>query len=317
MSTYNKEELDYIAGQVKPYVLEQIQTNATVIDDVELVTETDGITTLPAYDERGGVKKVVRVPLATFAKPAEEAAAQAEEATTEAILAAENANTAASNTNAIVDVVEALVVEAEEALEETAANLEQVFSTLSEITTAEGSRVSAENTRIANETARVDAETAREESFATAIENVEAATGAANTAALEATEAASKVPTKLSDFTNDVGYITESIANQTFQPKGVVSYPVVNHGTADTTFALTPNVMHVWGEVGSLTITLGAETDGVVNEYAFQFTSGATATTLTYPSNLKWSNGIVPIVESDSTYEVRVINNCAVCTAFR
>lgn len=64
---------------------------------------------------------------------------------------------------------------------------------------------------------------------------------------------------------------------------------IVDHGTGDTTFELTTNVLHKWGEVASLTLTLGAETPGVVNEYMFQFTSGATATQLQLPDTVKWA----------------------------
>lgn len=43
---------------------------------------------------------------------------------------------------------------------------------------------------------------------------------------------------------------------------GSGAYSEVNHGTADTTFTLTPNTFHVWDEVTLLTLTLGDETVG-------------------------------------------------------
>lgn len=39
---------------------------------------------------------------------------------------------------------------------------------------------------------------------------------------------------------------------------GNSAYSEVSHGTADTTFTLTPNTFHIWDEVSSLTLTLGA-----------------------------------------------------------
>ena len=42
----------------------------------------------------------------------------------------------------------------------------------------------------------------------------------------------------------------------------------VNHGTSDTTFALTPNVFHMWGTITSLTLTLLPEI--TVMEFACQ-----------------------------------------------
>nr|DAN63338.1 MAG TPA: hypothetical protein [Caudoviricetes sp.] len=46
---------------------------------------------------------------------------------------------------------------------------------------------------------------------------------------------------------------------------------LVNHGTADTTFALTPNTMHVWGEVETLNLSLAPNTEpNILAEYDFQ-----------------------------------------------
>lgn len=85
---------------------------------------------------------------------------------------------------------------------------------------------------------------------------------------------------------------------------------VVDHGTSDTTFALTPNVLHVWGEVAALNLTLAAETSGVVNEYMAQFTSGTTATVLTLPDTVTYIGEST--IEADKTYQVSIINNLAV-----
>ena len=97
---------------------------------------------------------------------------------------------------------------------------------------------------------------------------------------------------------------------------GSGAYAEVSHGTNDTTFELTPNTFHVWDEVASLTLTLGAETSGVANEYLFQFTSGATATTLTLPSDLVWANGEALAPEANKTYQVSIVNGYAVYIAF-
>ena len=89
--------------------------------------------------------------------------------------------------------------------------------------------------------------------------------------------------------------------------------PVVNHGTSDTTFALTPNVLHIWGTVTSLTLTLATPTDAtIVNEYMFQFTSGSTATTLSLPSSVVWDEDKGSLtVESGYIYQVSILNNVA------
>ena len=84
----------------------------------------------------------------------------------------------------------------------------------------------------------------------------------------------------------------------------------VNHGTSDTTFTLTPNVFHKWGEVTSLTLTLGTGTSGEMNEYMFQFYSGNTPTTLTLPNSVIWVQPLT--TQAGKTYQVSIVNNLAV-----
>ena len=63
MGRYSQEELTTIASLVLPEVLRQLKAGAAVIDEVEVVSNPTGLTTLPAYDDRGGQKKVVRLDL--------------------------------------------------------------------------------------------------------------------------------------------------------------------------------------------------------------------------------------------------------------
>lgn len=79
----------------------------------------------------------------------------------------------------------------------------------------------------------------------------------------------------------------------------------VDHGTSDTTFTLPPNQYHTWGEVASLTLTLGAETSGQVNGYWFSFDSGDTATTLSLPETVKTDI----VVEPNMHYECSIVGN--------
>lgn len=92
---------------------------------------------------------------------------------------------------------------------------------------------------------------------------------------------------------------------------GSGAYAEVNHGTSDTTFTLTPNTFHVWDEVANLTLTLGSETSGVANEFLFQFTSGATATTLTLPDDIKWANDSAPTIAENMIYQVSILKGLA------
>lgn len=84
------------------------------------------------------------------------------------------------------------------------------------------------------------------------------------------------------------------------------AYQLINKGTSDTTFTILPNRKYVWGEVASLTITLGQEIAGVVNTYYFQFDSGNTATTLTLPSTIKWNYDEQLEILPNTRYQINI-----------
>lgn len=73
---------------------------------------------------------------------------------------------------------------------------------------------------------------------------------------------------------------------------------------------LKPNTMYVFGTVKSLTVTFAPEVPGIVNEYMFQFASGAEATKLNLPASVKWVGRYS--ISSNKTYQVSVLNNIAV-----
>lgn len=90
-----------------------------------------------------------------------------------------------------------------------------------------------------------------------------------------------------------------------------ITYDVVNHGTSDASYAVTPNVFHVWDTVSSLSITLATPTDDtIMNEYLFQFTSGSIATSLSTPSTVVWISE--PSIEANKTYQVSIVNNIGI-----
>lgn len=84
---------------------------------------------------------------------------------------------------------------------------------------------------------------------------------------------------------------------------------IVNHGTSSTTFALTPNVLHVWGTVNSLTLSLVTDTDNYVDGYWFKFTAGSSFSSLTMPSGVNWVTE--PEIEAGKTYEVMIVDGLA------
>ncbi len=85
---------------------------------------------------------------------------------------------------------------------------------------------------------------------------------------------------------------------------------LVNHGTNDTTFALTPNVMHVWGEVERLNLSLAPNTEPNIRAcYEFQFQTPANKITEFQVQGAKWARKIVPKLEKGKTYQGSVIDN--------
>lgn len=69
---------------------------------------------------------------------------------------------------------------------------------------------------------------------------------------------------------------------------GAASTTITNQSS--TTATIAPNTLNKWEEVAELTLALGAETPGIVNEYLIQFTSGATPTVVTVPEDVKWAS---------------------------
>lgn len=85
---------------------------------------------------------------------------------------------------------------------------------------------------------------------------------------------------------------------------------MINHGTSDTTFSLTPNIFHKWGTITSLNLTLSNPVDGQAPNYIFQFTSGNTATVLTLPTTIHWVGDHT--INQNTTYQVSILDNLAI-----
>ena len=92
---------------------------------------------------------------------------------------------------------------------------------------------------------------------------------------------------------------------------------IIEHTTEETTIdALTPNVLHKWGTMPSLTISaLATPSDGtIVNEYMIEFTSGSTATVLSLPSSIVWAE--TPNIKANAIYQISIINNLGIIVKF-
>lgn len=116
------------------------------------------------------------------------------------------------------------------------------------------------------------------------------------------------IPTKVSELANDKAFAT---TNDVVTAIGGKADKVLVIEETATSLAITPNVLHKWGEVATLDITLAEPTDlSIVNEYMIEFVSGATATTLTLPNVIEWA--IEPKIEANKTYQISIVDNIAV-----
>ena len=89
------------------------------------------------------------------------------------------------------------------------------------------------------------------------------------------------------------------------------NYSVEIVESALTTQEIESNKFYKFGEVSSLNITLAAITDtSVLNEFMFEFISGATATTLTLPNTIKWLE--TPTIEANKIYQCSIVDNIGV-----
>ncbi len=167
MANYSKEELQYIASQVQPYLLELVKSNGLDVDNIEVVEDTDGITSLPAYDNRGGTKKVVRVPLSTFAKPAQDAADSLANSINKADEAAANANAAANRADASVTEINSIKGDIEQAVADAQKAVNDAQSALLSVNEKIDEINASENERELSEQQREDAEAARTSEFNT------------------------------------------------------------------------------------------------------------------------------------------------------
>lgn len=90
---------------------------------------------------------------------------------------------------------------------------------------------------------------------------------------------------------------------------------IVNHGTSDTTFTMTPNVLHKWDTITSLTLTFPTRNDSYVDEYKAVFTAG-TNFSMAVPDTMKWVNGQIPSFTEGTQYELSILDSRILICSF-
>ena len=128
-----------------------------------------------------------------------------------------------------------------------------------------------------------------------------------------------KIPTKVSQLTNDSNYATTSaVANKADKYKTQNVTSAVS--SASGSYSFQPNTYYVIDQLsGITTFTFSFATPSdtsIVNEYYIQFTTPAAGVALSLPSSIKWINGETPIIQGGKTYQLNVINNLAVIGVF-
>ena len=94
-------------------------------------------------------------------------------------------------------------------------------------------------------------------------------------------------------------------ANELNKYLDIVKLPVVETSTSETTVAMDANKVYDITMGESLTLTINAPTDTTItNEYQGSFDTGATAPTVTFPSNVIWVE--TPSVEANTHYEFNI-----------
>lgn len=79
----------------------------------------------------------------------------------------------------------------------------------------------------------------------------------------------------------------------------------------ETTATLESGKFYKWGEVTSLNISFATPQSGKLHIYAFKFTSGETAATLTINGTVTWITGGTTL-EKNKTYEINISDGLGV-----
>ena len=86
---------------------------------------------------------------------------------------------------------------------------------------------------------------------------------------------------------------------------------IVDHGTSDTNYSISPNTYHRWGQISQLMLTLSAPSDtGVLNVYMCEFKSGSVATMVGIPTGVVFPGGFS--IAPNKTHYLSIVDNVGV-----
>lgn len=126
----------------------------------------------------------------------------------------------------------------------------------------------------------------------------------------------------IQDWLDGVEYVRNKVTSVTYQSdnahyasaRAVYVASNIPVETVAPSGGMLPNVAYYLGTLpGSTTFTLASPVDDdVANLYIWQFTTGSSAPTITWPPSIEiWNRGSVPEIKANTTYEVSVLNGYA------
>lgn len=131
----------------------------------------------------------------------------------------------------------------------------------------------------------------------------------------EVKEAVNHNADEITTLQNTVSGVSQSLTQLSQSVTGLrEETKIVKVQQTETTVAIDPNKMNIWGSVAALNITLTPGTAGVVNEYMLQFTAASDNFTLTLSDTVRWAVELE--FQAGHTYYVSIQDGLGLCAGW-
>jgi len=131
----------------------------------------------------------------------------------------------------------------------------------------------------------------------------------------EVKEAVNHNADEITTLQNTVSGVSQSLTRLSQSVTGLrEETKIVKVQQTETTVAIDPNKMNIWGSVAALNITLTPGTDGIANEYMLQFTAASDNFTLTLSDTVRWA--VEPEFQAGYTYYVSIQDGLGLCAGW-
>lgn len=131
----------------------------------------------------------------------------------------------------------------------------------------------------------------------------------------EVKEAVNHNADEITTLQNTVSGVSRSLTQLSQSVTGLrEETKIVKVQQTETTVAIDPNKMNIWGSVAALNITLTPGTAGIANEYMLQFTAASDNFTLTLSDTVRWA--VEPEFQAGYTYYVSIQDGLGLCAGW-